>query len=578
MYNFFDNIYSKDMEMNLELIKQIRVFGSSISVLYVEDEESIRDQISKMMNQLFDKVDTASNGLAALEMYKLNKYDLVITDLKMPQMDGIELCQNIISINKDQLIVLISAHKEIDELLKLINIGVSGFLLKPIDIDLMLHKLFSIVKNVYADKIMKYHYEEMKKQLLNNSTMSEDEFSNKDALTSLYNHKYFIECISDNDSMQHAILININDFKIINDYYSYAHGNHLLYQIANILKEEALSYGCEVFRVSSDEFILLKKESPLNCDTVRDEAKNICRLLEKRRFSVIGINDINVSITIGIAKSQHRLLECLRQALNYAKKSGLKYAFYKDVPDSTKSVKNIIEVKKMLQNSIENCLITPVYQPIMMKNKNIKYEVLMRIKNINDANRLIEPGLFLDIAKKHSYYNEISQMIIFKAIDNMLQNNEIFSLNFSYADMNNHNLMDKLEETISNYKLGDRLIFEIVETEQLDDMEIVNSFINRFKAHGVKIAIDDFGSGYSNFAYIFTLKPDFIKIDGSLISRILEDEKMYILVETIIQFAHKLDVEVIAEHVSSQELHDTLVKLEIDAMQGYFIGHPNENI
>ncbi|MDO8454727.1 MAG: EAL domain-containing protein [Sulfurimonas sp.] len=202
----------------------------------------------------------------------------------------------------------------------------------------------------------------------------------------------------------------------------------------------------------------------------------------------------------------------------------------------------------------------------------------MKIKIINDANRLIEPSFSLDIAKKHSYYNEISRMVIFKAIDYMLQNNEIFSLNFSYADMNNHSLLNKIEETISKHSLEGRLIFEIVETEHLDDIKIVNSFIDRFKAHGVKIAINDFGSSNSNFDYIFSLNPDFIKIDGSLISRILEDEKMYLLVDAIIQFAHKLDVEVIAERVYSQELHDTLINLNIDAIQGFFLIQPNENI
>lgn len=202
----------------------------------------------------------------------------------------------------------------------------------------------------------------------------------------------------------------------------------------------------------------------------------------------------------------------------------------------------------------------------------------MRIKIINDVNRLIEPGFSLDTAKKHSCYNEISQMAIFKAIEYAIQNNEISSLNFSYADMNNHSLMDKLEEAISKHSLEDRLIFEIVETEHLDDMKIVNSFIDRFKAHGVKIAIDGFGSSNSNFAYIFSLNPDFIKIDESLTSCILEDEKMYLLVDAIIQFAHKLDIEVIAERVYSQELHDALINLNIDAIQGFFLVQPDENI
>lgn len=564
--------------MDLKLIKQIRIFGSSVNVLYVEDEKSIRDQIYKMMSQLFDNVDVAVNGAEALEMYKQNSYDLVVTDLKMPQMDGIELCKNIIAMNKEQEIILISAHKEIEELLELINTGVSGFLLKPIDIDFMLQKLYSTVKNIYANKMMKYHYEEMKKQLNDSSTISEDELVKKDALTSLYNHKYFLECIKDNDEEKYAILVNINDFKLINDYYSFAHGNHLLYQVAGILKEEAQNYGCEVFRVSNDEFVLLKKENPKSCDNIEEEAKTIYKILEKRRFSIIGVTDISISVTIGIAKSGHRLLECLHQALNYAKSHGIKYAFYKDIPDSTKSVKNIIEVKKMLQNSIENSFVIPVFQPIKTKDESIlKYEVLMRIKDISHGGVLTEPGKFLDIAKRHSYYNEISQMVIFKAIDYMYKNDGVFSFNFSYADMNNTALLEKLEETISSKGLGERLIFEIVETEQLNNLDVVKAFIERFRRYGVKIAIDDFGSGYSNFAYIFTFNPDYIKIDGSLISQILENEQMHIMVETIIDFAHRLNVEVIAEHVSSKELYDALIKLNIDAMQGYFIGYPDES-
>jgi diguanylate cyclase (GGDEF)-like protein len=564
--------------MRLELIKQIRVFGSSTNVLYVEDEEDIRIEMTKMLNQLFNKVETAANGLEALQMYEKNKYDLIITDLKMPYMDGVELCHSIIKDNRNQLILLISAYKESDELLELINIGVSGFLLKPINMDALLHKLFYIVKNVYADKMMAYHYEEMKKQLCNNATISEEDLPNIDALTSLYNHKYFIECTSNNEVMRHAILININDFKLINSHYSFAHGNSLLFQIAAVLKESALKYECDIFRISADEFILLKKQPPLNCEIIKAEVQDICKILERKRFGVIGVSDININVTLAIAKSQYRLLECLHQALNFAKKNNLKFALYKDVPDNTKSVQNIMEVKKMLQNSIENSLFLPVYQPIVAKNKKIKYEVLMRIKNINDANRLIEPGLFLDVAKKHSYYNEISQIVIFKAIDIMLQNNEIFSINFSYADMNNAKLIDELEEKISINGLGERLIFEIVETEQLDNMETIYTFIDRFRKYGVKIAIDDFGSGYSNFAYIFSLNPDFIKIDGTLITQILDSEKMYMFVESIIELAHKLNIEVIAEHVSSQELHDALVKLNIDAMQGFFIGYPDETV
>jgi len=564
--------------MDLNLIKQIRLFGSSITVLYVEDEESIRKQVNKTLLNLFDTVDVAVDGLDALRMHQEKNYDLIITDLKMPNMDGVELCKKLVEINKDQYIVLISAHKEADEVLKLLNIGVSGFLLKPIDMPIMLDKLHSVVKNIYANKMMKYHYEEIEKEVLQNTATSEEELKNRDALTSLYNQKYLLKILN-NDVMQWAILININDFRLINDYYSYAHGNHLLFQIAEFLREEAKEYGYGLFRLSNDEFVLLKDEAPSNDEDLKEEAIKISRALDKKRYTLIGVSNVSICVTMGIAKSEHHLLEYLHRSLIHAKKYGLRYAHYEDVPDDRESVKNIIEVKELLKNSIEKDLIIPVYQPIMMRDKKFKYEVLMRIRNSLEGGELLVPALFLEIAKNHSYYNEISQMVIFKAIDKMLVDKEmVFSINFSYADMKNIKLLQKLQDIIVENELGDRLIFEIVESDQLDNIAIVQAFIERFREFGVKIAIDDFGSGYSNFAHIFLLNPDFIKIDASLIKEMLNNSNMYIFVETIITFAHKLGVEVVAEHVSSKELHDALVALDIDAMQGYYIGYPNEMI
>ena len=563
--------------MDLNLIKQIRMLGSSVSVLYAEDEANIREQVSRMLKQLFDTVDVAENGQDALEKYKNKKYDLVITDLKMPYMDGVELCENIMLINKEQSILLISAHKEPEELLRLIDIGVSGFLLKPIKIDAMHEKLYLLTKDIYSNKMMKHYYDDMKKQLSKTYVHTEDDINNLDAPTMLYNHKYFVDLTNDSEFERWAILININDFKLINNYYSFVHGNHLLHQIADILKKETLELGYEIFKVSNNEFVMLKKDVPLDCSVLSHDANNIINVLEKTKFNLIGMNDININVTLGIAKSKHKLLECLINTLDYAKEKGVKYAFFRDVPDGAKNLKNIIEIKNMLQESIANDLIVPFYQPIVTFNKKIKYEVLMRIKTLG-TNDFIEPSVFLDIAKKYNYYNEISQMVIFKAIEDMLTHNRVFSINFSYPDMNNDYLMNKLEKLILENELGSRLIFEIVETEHLDSMLIVEKFIERFRFLGVKFAIDDFGSGYSNFSYIFSLRPDFVKIDGSLIVDMLSDEKMFMLINTIIDFAHKLNIEVIAEHVSSSELHDALTKLNVDAMQGYFIGHPSEYI
>jgi len=221
-------------------------------------------------------------------------------------------------------------------------------------------------------------------------------------------------------------------------------------------------------------------------------------------------------------------------------------------------------------------MIVPVYQPILMLNNDVKYEVLMRIEG--SENTLLTPDKFLEIAKAHNYYNEISEMLIFKALERISSREETFSVNISFLDMKNFEFVDRLEKKILEYDIAHRVVFEIIESETLEDMEIVDSFIRRFKSIGIKFAIDDFGSGYSNFAYIFKLNPDFLKLDGSLVLNILSDKSIYTLVESIIDLAHKLNIEVIAEFVSTKEIYDVLSKLGVDAMQGYYLGRPDREI
>lgn len=497
----------------------------------------------------------------------------------MPVMNGLELCRKIKQINKEQDIILISAHSESNELLELINIGISSFILKPINLDLLVERLCISSKNIYSRKMMHYHYEQMKDQLLHGSEISEEDIFNTDALTSLYNHKYFLETINNaHEILHYAILLNINDFKLINDYYSYAHGNHLLFQVAQFLKECASELGYTLFKLSGDEFILLKQGEEGSCMRMAHDVIYIQKVLEKKRYSIVGANDIAINTTAALAKSDGKLLESLHQTLRYAKTYGLKYALYKDIPDTTLDMKNIIQVKNMLQNSIENSTIIPVYQPILMRDGFLKYEMLMRIRDPHGSDALIQPGVFLDIAKRHSYYNEISEIVIFKAIEQLHLHNYNISINFSYADMNNDEFLTKIENILVEKRLAYRLIFEIVETEHLDNMSTTLAFIRRFKSLGVQIAIDDFGSGYSNFAYMVTLEPDFIKIDGSLVCKVLQDEKVALMLAMIIEIAHKLGILVIAEHISSKELADKLQELGADGLQGFFIGRPEEKM
>ena len=558
--------------MNIESIKNIHSIGSKLNVLYVEDEPIIREEVGALLSRIFGDVDLAYDGQMALEKYSQKEYDLIITDIKMPRLDGISLCQEVLQIKQNQAIIIISAYKEIDQLVSLLDMGVSGFISKPIDVQSFLQKLEVKVKEIYSRKMMIDKYQKIE-QRYNENVKTQEVLQKKDLLTSVYNYKYLQECLK-NEYKQGALLFNINDFKLINDYYSYVHGNHLLFQVANIFLKEAKKRDYNVFRISGDEFLLLYDGRELNISQLNKDVKEICSILENTRFNLIGIKNINIKVRAGISYSKDRLLEELNIALEYAKKNALTYTNYGE--DLSANIKNIVKVKDILSDAIKNSLIIPVYQPIVMVSKDVKYEVLMRIEY--EKGRLLTPEKFLSIAKEYNYYNEISEMLVFKAIDIIMKNEKIFSINISYLDMKNTPFMDKLEDKLKKYNIGDRIIFEIVESDIFEDLDIVDSFIKRFKAFNVKIAIDDFGSGYSNFAHIFKLKPNFIKLDGSLISNMLDDASIFTIIKMIINLAHKLNIEIIAEYVSSKEIYEALSSLGVDAMQGYYLGYPDRDI
>ena len=559
--------------MKIELIDKIRVLGSSLKILYVEDNSDIQDQVYKMLQNFFVQIDVASDGEEAFKMYNSTEYDLVLTDIEMPKMDGIELSRKIIEQKPEQNIFIISAHKNPDQLLKLMDIGVSGLILKPIDLQYFINKISRKIKEIYANKMMKLHYAKIQQQL-KDTNKTHKEIQKKDSLTSVYNYKYLLEEIN-NDKNKVAILLNVNSFKHINEYYSLNHGDHLLFQLASIITNVSKLYKWRVFRISGDEFLLLYDDENKKCSDVHRDALKLVDIIQKSKFNIIGVKDINIDVRVSYASSKTRLLEELSIALDYGRKCALSVMGYNESVKFNKDITNIVEIKSILRDAIQNDKIIPVYQPILMLNHEVKYEVLMRI---DYKGTLLTPDKFLDIAKQYNYYNEISEILIFKALEKMAKCDKAFSINISYLDIRDSAFVDRLEKKVLECKVEDRVVFEIIESDILDDMHIVYDFITRFKEKNVRIAIDDFGSGYSNFAYIIKLNPDYIKIDGSLIENLLEDKKIFILVKSIIDLAHNIGVQVIAEFISTHELYNALQELGVDAMQGYYLGKPNRKL
>ncbi len=135
-------------------------YGRELSVLFVEDDEGISKEMNFLLGDIFTKVDSGFDGIEGLSKYnqyfQANEkyYDLLITDIRMPNMNGIELIKNIYSINPSQKVIVLSAHNESEYLMELVNIGIAQFILKPIDYNNFLDVIYKVSKMIYEDKLL----------------------------------------------------------------------------------------------------------------------------------------------------------------------------------------------------------------------------------------------------------------------------------------------------------------------------------------------------------------------------------------------------------------------------------------
>ena len=287
--------------------------------------------------------------------------------------------------------------------------------------------------------------------------------------------------------------------------------------------------------------------------------------------------EIEIHCTVGFALDETNTLKKAMTALEFAKQNGKDYfCYFKNIDDTPQYAEQITR-SNMIRNAIVNDKIVPFYQPIFNKEKQIvKHEALIRIQN---SNEIISPSVFLEVLKRIKRYTDIEKMLIeksFKLIAGIP--NAVISVNLSGRDMTDGDVSVFIIEKLNKYKVAGRVIFEILEDENVENIERIGTFIERVRRMGVKIAIDDFGSGYSNFSYILKLKPDYIKIDGSIIKNIDTSEDSRAIAGAIIAFAKKLDITVIAEFVRSKEVFNTCVELGVDEFQGFYLGEPRDSL
>jgi YesN/AraC family two-component response regulator len=156
----------------VETLNALKSLCSSLTVLYIEDEDAIRESIQRYLQKLFAKVDVAQDGEKGVELYqKKGPYDIIITDIKMPVMNGLEMLSEIKALNPEQDVIIISAYQEPIYFLEAIKLEVDGYIIKPVNFDQMNHTLFKV-----ANKILKFKentlYQEKLEDMIKNRTQA----------------------------------------------------------------------------------------------------------------------------------------------------------------------------------------------------------------------------------------------------------------------------------------------------------------------------------------------------------------------------------------------------------------------
>lgn len=553
-------------EISLEL-NELKAQTESFRVLYVEDDPISATILQKILGDLFKEVLYFTNGIEGLSAYKSQraKIDLIITDITMPKMNGLEMVQEIKSIHPDIPVVIISAHSDTDFFLKAIDLGVEFFLVKPIEVSQVHMVLFKVM-----DKIRIRHELRRIREIYT------------DQLTGLPTRAKFLTDLNEKNSGS-LFQINIHSFHNLNNFYGHEFGDKVLSTLSNTLKDYIESTDWEPYYFGSDQFGLYNP-AHLSGQELRTFVKQTVSMLQTLPIFIDGV-EIYISVysgiaTVGLEKTTSEdLINHASLAQVEAKKRRLSSFFFeRNLFEEDIGLKNIFWIKR-INEAILNDLVILYYQPLYdVKNDVIeKFETLMRMKT--PQGEIIPPDRFLPVAKKTSLYSKLTIILLNKIFDKLKEEKYSFSINLSFLDISNKDTTEYLLALMKeNPEESKRLIVEITESEGIMNYREVVEFMLESRKFGVRFAIDDFGSGYSNFTYLMDLNVDYIKIDGSIISSILKNEKVHYITKMITEFCKYCGLKTVAEFVSNRKIYERLLELEIDYAQGYYIGKPSENL
>jgi diguanylate cyclase (GGDEF)-like protein len=554
--------------------KEIAQSMKQLHLLYVEDDIEVQKSACEMFANFFTNITVASNGEEALELYNTLSIDVIITDIAMPKMNGLELIEKIRSYNRTIPIIVFSAWNDPSYISQCIKYNVDAYILKPLELQNLLDALYAV-----SLKVQDYQ-KSFKEQF------------DIDKLTGLKRYSILAESLGNLSKfeMPVMILVNIDEFHVYNEIYGLKVGDAILSEFSKILQTYNAQKDYKLYRISGDEFVLFEIVPSIDSEKYVNDIESLFHHIESSNIFIEGIEEkIHLSVTISVAFNSENLYERASMALKEARRRGRKYLGFSADVDRREELKHNLACRKEINRAISQNNVHVFYQPIMSRDKKaIRYEALIRLKNIDESNQvqIITPSDFIDFSKISKQYVALMKIVINEAFDAIEREDVDIAINIGYQDIENqeinHLLKERLQRDNSNHKtnfdISSKVIFELLDNPNREAFSKLLAFVEEYRELGVLFSIDNFGLGFSNMSSIAAMAPNYIKIDAVLIKNLGTDEHSYQLVKAIVQFCKELNIKTIAEYVETKEIFEICYELGIDEFQGFFFSEPLEKI
>ena len=554
-------------------------------ILIVDDDAGVRNLLLNLLRQTYECF-TAESGVEALERLDEFQPDLVISDIHMSGMSGIDLIPRVFSSLQDTVIMMISGSRTIDNAIEAIRAGAFDFIKKPFELD---HVEMAVRRALdhHALLVAKRRYDEHLEELVEERTRQLNYLAYYDSLTGLANRMLFENRLDkaltgavDLNSRLSVLLVSPNRFKDIRDTLGHSFGNRILTEFASRL-ERCIKPEMILARFEADEFALLLPKMTETAGVIAIvngiyEALETPFLLESHEVCMTAA--IGVSICPDDGTDSLTIMKNAGAALSRAKATGSNnYQFY--TADMHARALMRLRLESDLHQAFEKQQFETHYQPKVDMNsgKIVGLEALIRWRHPELG--MISPVDFIPIAEESGLIFDVGKLVLRASCSQARIWHEAgfpltLAVNVSAAQLD-ETLADTIHEIVHETGFDSAFLnLEMTESSVMKNIEFAVRTLNELKELGIKISIDDFGTGYSSLGYLKTLPIDVLKIDKSFIEDVTTNPDDASLVMAIIGLAHNLRLSVVAEGVETEEQLGFLNLLRCDEWQGYLFSKP----